>query len=139
VFGDFKYPGVPEVKVHQIDKDQAFTIDGVLFTPVEVMHYKLPVLGYRVGEFTYVTDANYISEQEVEKIKGSKVLVINALRKRKHISHFNLEEALEFIERINPERAYLIHISHLLGKHEEVSKELPDNVFLAYDGLKIKI
>jgi len=139
VFSDFKYPGVPEVKVHQIDKDQAFTIDGVLFTPVEVMHYKLPVLGYRVGDLTYITDANYISEQEVEKIKGSKVLVINALRKRKHISHFNLEEALEFIERISPDRAYLIHISHLLGKHEDVSKELPENVFLAYDGLKIKI
>jgi len=139
VFSDFKYPGVPEVKVHQIDKHQTFTVDGVLFNPIEVIHYKLPVLGYRVGDLTYITDASYISEQEVEKIKGSKVLVINALRKRKHISHFNLEEALAFIERVNPDRAYLIHISHLLGKHEDVSKELPENVFIAYDGLKIKV
>ena len=139
VFSDFKYPGVPEVKLHQISGDQSFTIDGNLFIPIEVMHYKLPVLGFRVGNLTYITDAKTISENEIEKVKGSKVLVVNALRIREHISHFNLEQALSFIKKVNPERAYLTHISHLLGKHEDVSKLLPDNVFLAYDGLKIKV
>lgn len=139
VFSDVKYPGVPEVKVHQISVDQNFTIDGNLFTPIEVMHYKLPVLGFRIGNLTYITDAKTIAENEIKKVKGSKVLVVNALRISEHISHFNLEQALSFIKKINPERAYLTHISHLLGKHEEVTKLLPDNVFLAYDGLKIKV
>jgi phosphoribosyl 1,2-cyclic phosphate phosphodiesterase len=139
VFSDFKYPGVPEVKVHQICGDQSFTIDGNLFTPIEVMHYKLPVLGYRVGNLTYITDAKTVTEKEIEKIKGSKVLVVNALRIKEHISHFNLEQALTFIKKVNPERAYLTHISHLMGKHKDVVKLLPNNVFLAYDGLKIKV
>ena len=103
------------------------------------MHYKLPVFGYRIGDFTYITDANYIADVELEKIKGSKVLVLNALRKEKHISHFTFEEALELIRKIQPEKAYLTHISHLLGKHEDISKELPENVFLAYDGLSIHV
>ena len=139
VFSDIKYPGVPEVKVNQISVDQSFKIDGNLFTPIEVMHYKLPVLGFRIGNLTYITDAKTIAENEIKKVKGSKVLVVNALRISEHISHFNLEQALSFIKKINPERAYLTHISHLLGKHEEVTKLLPDNVFLAYDGLKIKV
>ena len=137
VFADFKYPGVPEVVVHQICKEEAFTINGNLFTPIEVMHYKLSVLGFRVKDLTYITDAKTITEEEIEKINGSKVLVVNALRRTEHISHFNLEQALELIARINPERAYLTHLSHLMGLHEEVSLELPDNVFIAYDGLKI--
>ena len=137
VFADFKYPGVPEVKVHQICKEEVFTINGNLFTPIEVMHYKLSVLGFRVKDLTYITDAKTITEEEIEKINGSKVLVVNALRRTEHISHFNLEQALELIARINPERAYLTHLSHLMGLHEEVSLELPDNVFIAYDGLKI--
>jgi len=137
VFADFKYPGVPEVVVHQICKEEAFTINGNLFTPIEVMHYKLSVLGFRVKDLTYITDAKTITEEEIEKIKGSKVLVVNALRRTEHISHFNLEQALELIARINPERAYLTHLSHLMGLHDEVSLELPDNVFIAYDGLKI--
>jgi phosphoribosyl 1,2-cyclic phosphate phosphodiesterase len=139
VFSDFKYPGVPEVKVHQINKDQAFTIDGNLFTPIEVMHYKLPVLGFRVGDLTYITDAKTIAEAEVEKVRGSKVLVVNALRLTEHISHFNLEQALDFIKKVNPERAYLTHLSHLMGRHDDVVKLLPANVFVAYDGLKVKI
>ena len=137
VFADFKYPGVPEVVVHQICKEEVFTINGNLFTPIEVMHYKLSVLGFRVKDLTYITDAKTISENEIEKIKGSKVLIVNALRRTEHISHFNLEQALELIARINPERAYLTHLSHLMGLHDEVSLELPDNVFIAYDGLKI--
>ena len=138
VFADLKYPGVPEVIVHQICKEEVFTINGNLFNPIEVMHYKLSVLGFRVEDLTYITDAKTISEEEIEKIKGSKVLVVNALRRTEHISHFNLEQALELIARINPERAYLTHLSHLMGLHDEVSLELPDNVFIAYDGLKFE-
>tara|TARA_B100000795_G_scaffold83278_1_gene60447 strand:+ start:8996 stop:9760 length:765 start_codon:yes stop_codon:yes gene_type:complete len=138
VFADFKYPGVPEVKVHQICKEEAFTIDGNLFTPIQVMHYKLSVLGFRVNDLTYITDAKTISVDELEKIKGSKVLVINALRRTEHISHFSLNQALELIENIKPERAYLTHLSHLMGTHEEVVKLLPENVFVAYDGLQIE-
>lgn len=136
IFADFKYPGVPQICLHTIE-NKPFKANGVSFLPIEVMHYKLPVLGFRIGDFTYITDANYISKQEKDKIKGSKILVLNALRKTKHISHFNLKEALDLIEEIQPEKTYLTHISHLMGKHEEVQKELPENVFLAYDGLII--
>jgi len=108
-------------------------------TPIEVMHMKMPVLGYRIGDFTYITDANYISEPEKEKIKGSKVLVLNALRREKHPSHYTLDEALALVEELQPEQTYFTHISHQLGLHEEVSKELPANVHLAYDGLTITI
>lgn len=139
VFTDFKYPGVPEVVVHQIDKDQPFYIGEQLVTPIEVMHYKLPVIAYRFHDFTYITDAKTVSDEEIEKIKGTKVLVVNALRREEHVSHFNLEQALAFIEKINPERAYLTHISHLMGFHEEVEQELPANVFIAYDGLKVEL
>jgi phosphoribosyl 1,2-cyclic phosphate phosphodiesterase len=138
VFTDFKYPGVPEVVVHQICKEDAFTIDGNLFTPIEVMHYKLPVLGFRVKNLTYITDAKTISDTEIEKIKGSKVLVVNALRRTEHISHFNLKQALELIAKIKPEKAYITHLSHLMGLHSEVSLELPANVFIAYDGLHVE-
>jgi len=139
VFSDFKYPGVPDVKIHQISKDEAFTIDGNLFTPIEVMHYKLPVLGFRVGGLTYITDAKTISSDEIKKIKGSQVLVVNALRIQEHISHFNLEEALKMIDLVKPKRAYLTHVSHLMGSHQEVSKQLPDHVMIAYDGLQIEL
>ena len=139
VFSDFKYPGVPEVKVHQIDKDDVFTIDTNLFTPIEVMHHKLPVLGFRIGELTYITDAKTISSEEIEKIKGSRVLVVNALRIREHISHFNLEEALNIIDIVKPDMAYLTHVSHLMGKHQDIAKQLPDNVMVAYDGLQIEL
>jgi len=138
VFSDFKYPGVPEVKVHQICKEEAFTIDGNLFTPIEVIHYHLPVLGFRLKDLTYITDAKTISDEELEKVKGSKVLVINALRLSEHISHLNLSQALDIIEKIKPERAYLTHLSHLMGTHEAVSKLLPKNVFIAYDGLQVE-
>ena len=137
VFTEFKYPGVPEVKLHLVSKQNTFTIDNHVFTPIEVMHYKLPVLGFRVKDLTYITDAKTISDVELEKIKGSKILVVNALRLKEHVSHFNLSEALELIALIKPERAYLTHLSHLMGTHADTLKKLPDNVFVAYDGLVV--
>jgi len=139
VFSDFKYPGVPEIVLHQIDKEKPFSIGEETFRPIEVMHYKLPVLAYRINNFTYITDAKTVSDTEINKIIGTEVLVVNALRKKEHISHFNLEQALDFIDKVKPKRAYLTHISHLLGTHERVQKELPPNVYLAYDGLKLSV
>lgn len=137
-FTEHKYPGVPLIDLIEIE-NTPFEIDGIKFTPIEVMHHKLPVFGYRVEDFTYITDANFISDKELEKIKGSKILVLNALRKEKHLSHFNLQEALEIIENIQPEKAYLLHLSHQMGKHLHVEKSLPPNVHIAYDGLKITV
>lgn len=133
-----KYPGVPQLEIHQID-NRPFLIGDLAITPIEVLHHKLPVLGFRIKNFTYITDANTISEKEIAKIRGSKTLVINALQRDDHISHFTLQEALKVIDIIQPENAFLIHISHKLGLHDEVSKELPPNVNLAYDGLTITI
>ena len=99
----------------------------------------MPVLGFRIGDFTYITDAKTIAPEEMDKIRGTKVLVVNALRKKEHISHFNIEEALAFVADIKPEKAYFSHCSHLLGFHEEINKELPDNVELAYDGLVLEV
>lgn len=137
-FAEDKYPGVPEIEVHEIE-NQPFTIAGVTIIPILVKHYFLDVLGFRFGDFTYITDANFISDEELEKVKGSKVLVINALRKTTHISHFTLDEALEVIEKIKPEKAYITHISHMMGLHAVVEKELPAHVHLAYDGLTLAI
>ncbi len=139
IFSEYKYPGVPQVRLHTIEEDQNFEVLGHTITPIKVWHYKLPVLGFRIKDFTYITDANKIDPEEIEKIKGSKILVINALRQEKHISHFTLEEALEVIQEINPEMAYLTHISHLLGKHEDVEAQLPENVRLAYDSLSVSL
>lgn len=138
VFSGFKYPGIPLINLHEIHL-APFAIGDIPFVPVEVMHYKLPVLGFRIHDFTYITDAKTISDLEIEKIKGSKILVINALQKDKHISHFTLEEAIAFAQKINAETTYFTHISHKLGKHEEVSTNLPPNIKLAYDGLEIHI
>ena len=126
------------MKLHPVS-NRSFSIDGIKFIPVRCFHHKLPVYGFRVGDLTYITDTNYIPPEEMEKIKGTKILIINALRKQKHISHFNLEEALAAIESIKPEKAFLTHLSHAFGKHEDIEKELPENVFVAYDGLKLKI
>lgn len=138
VFAEDRYPGVPQIAINEID-NKPFNISGVPITPVEVMHYKLPVLGFRINEFTYITDAKSIADQEKEKIKGSKVLVINALRQKEHISHFSLEQALKIIEELQPEQAFLVHLSHQMGLHKEVEESLPDHVSIAYDGLKIEI
>lgn len=134
-----KYPGAPSVQINKVKKNRPFSIGDKIAIPINVMHNKLQVFGYRVGDFTYLTDVKSINDEEIEKIKGSKVLVVNALRIQPHISHFNLEEALSFIEKVNPENAYLTHISHLLGFHDAVEKELPKNVHLAYDNLTITI
>lgn len=135
-FSPIKYPGVPLIDLHEIE-NESFEIEGVQITPIEVMHHLLPVFGYRVGDFTYITDANYISDKEIKKIEGTKVLVLNALQKTSHLSHFTLSQALEMIEIIQPETAYLTHLSHTMGLHAEVSTELPANVKIAYDGLKL--
>ena len=136
-FMENPYPGVPRLDLHRI-KNFPFNVHGINFTPIQLMHYKLPIFGYRVGDFAYCTDVSYISPKEKEKLQNLDVLVVTALRKEKHISHYCLEEALELIKELNPNKAYLTHISHYLGLHDLVSKELPNNVFLAFDGLSIQ-
>lgn len=134
-----KYPGAPTISQHVVSKKQPFLLDNTLVTPVEALHNKLPVLGYSMEGFTYLTDVKTMAPDEIEKIKGTKVLVINALRHEPHPSHLNLEEALAFIDKVKPHRAYLTHISHHLGFHQRVEETLPENVFLAYDGLTIEL
>ena len=136
IFQDFKYPGIPQLTLHTIGLSP-FNIGKINFTPIEVMHYMLPVLGFRIGDFTYITDAKTVSEQEKEKIKGSKTLVINALQMQNHISHFTLDEAVAFAKEMGAENTYFTHISHRLGKYEDVSPHLPPNIHLAYDGLTL--
>lgn len=138
VFADDKYPGIPEMETYTID-NSPFIIENLKIIPIRLMHHKLPILGFRINDFTYITDTNYIEPTEKEKIKGSKVIVVNALRKKKHISHFNLDEALQLIEELKPERAYLTHVSHLMGRQADVEKDLPENVEFAYDGLSIDL
>ncbi|TVZ28543.1 phosphoribosyl 1,2-cyclic phosphate phosphodiesterase [Gillisia sp. Hel_I_86] len=135
---DNKYPGAPSVIVNQI-KNKAFKFKNLLITPINAMHNRLQVFGFRLKDFAYLTDVKTIEPAEIDKLKGVKVLVINALRKEPHHSHFNLEDALAFIAEVKPAQAYLTHISHMLGFHEEIQATLPKNVFLAYDNLKITI
>jgi len=137
VFSEDKYPGIPKVELHRIDSEPVELLNQLTLIPIHVLHYKMPVLGFRFGDFTYITDAKTISEEEKNKVKGTKTLVVNALHRSAHISHFNLEEALAFIDEIQPEKAYLTHISHLFGCHSEIEASLPENVFVAYDGLKL--
>lgn len=138
-FREIKYPGIPMLEFETIDAETPFVIGDIPFIPIEVMHHRLPVLGFRIGDFTYITDANYISDTEMEKIKGTKILVLNALRDEPHISHYTRAEALEVIQQIQPETAYLTHISHVLGKHADIEAELPPHVHLAYDNLMIQM
>lgn len=139
IFARNPYPGAPMIKLTEISREQSFALGGLVFQPIEVLHGRLPVLGFRVQNFTYLTDVKTISEPELQKVKGTQTLVISALHHKPHHSHLNLAEALELIERIAPERAYLTHISHRMGLHAEVNKELPPNVALAYDGLQITV
>ncbi|MDF4204039.1 MBL fold metallo-hydrolase [Maribacter sp. SA7] len=134
-----KYPGAPTVDINFVNNNEPFQIGDIMVTPINVLHNKLQVFGYRIGDFTYLTDVKTVLPEEIKKIKGSKVIVVSALRIEPHISHFNLEEALAFIKEVNPEKAYLTHISHLLGFHDEVEKMLPNNVHLAYDNLTITL
>jgi phosphoribosyl 1,2-cyclic phosphate phosphodiesterase len=138
VFAEFKYPGIPQVNIHPIGLDP-FDIGSIHFIPIEVLHYKLPVLGFRVNDFTYITDAKTVSASEKEKIIGSKILVINALQRQSHISHFTLDEAIAFAREMGAETTYFTHISHRLGKHTDISAELPQGIQLAYDGLQLTI
>lgn len=137
-FSDNKYPGTPELKMHTIAAD-SFFIGDIDIQPINVMHHRMPVLGYRLGDFTYITDANYIEQSELDKIKGSKILVLNALRKEKHLSHFTLQEAVDIAYLTGVPEVYFTHISHQLGLHEVVSAELPSHVHLAYDGLCVRL
>ncbi len=135
-FAEIKYPGTPGFELCPVETN--FKIGNVSIEPIHVIHGKLPILGYKIGGLSYVTDASYLVEEEIEKIKNSEILVINALRIKPHISHLSLEQALELIERVKPEKAFLTHISFNLGFHNEVQKALPENVFLAYDGLTVE-
>ena len=138
VFSAYKYPGVPEIKVHNI-KNEPFNINGVEILPIEGLHYKLPVFGYRINDFVYLTDVSFVSEKEKKKMKGADIIVLDALRKTPHISHFTMEEAVELLEELQPKQGYLIHISHLMGLHNEVVKELPDFIKPAHDGLILEL
>ncbi len=134
-----KYPGAPGVSINEVKNDQVFQLGSLKVSPINVYHAKLQVFGYRIGNFAYLTDVKTIDKHERDKLKNLDVLVVNALREEPHYSHFNLEEALDFVKEINPKQAYFTHISHLLGFHNEVEKKLPENVHLAYDGLTLEI
>lgn len=138
IFSGKKYPGIPMVETIEID-DQPFQIEGIQIIPIPVMHYKLPVLGFRIGDFTYITDANFIAEESIELIRGTEILVLNALQKEAHISHFTLDEAVAIAKRIGAKQTYFTHISHRLGLHAQIDEELPQGIALAYDGLKVTL
>lgn len=138
IFSGEQYPGIPKIELHTIG-DQSFTISTTAVAPIAVKHHLMPVLGFRIRDFTYITDANFIDEKEREKVRGSKVIVLNALRRKEHISHFTLQQAQEVAGSLGAETTYLTHISHQLGTHEAVSRELPTEVALAYDGLELEI
>lgn len=139
VFAENRYPGAPRIRVVPINDTAPFSIGSTVILPIQVYHGKLPVLGFRIGDFTYITDMKTIPDEELTKLLGTRVLVINALHHKQHHSHLNLEEALAFIERIQPESSYLTHVSHRMGLYAEVSEYLPEGVQLAYDGLKLDI
>jgi phosphoribosyl 1,2-cyclic phosphate phosphodiesterase len=138
VFSEERYPGIPEVDLFEFD-NEVFHVGDLVFQPVSVMHYRLPVKGFRVNDFAYVTDANFIAETEKEKLRNLDVLVLNALRREPHISHFTLEEAVALVEELKPRKAYFTHISHQLGTFEELRQELPPHIELAVDGLQLVV
>lgn len=137
-FSDFKYPGIPRLTLREIG-NAPFVVNDVTVTPLPVLHLRLPVQGFRIGNFSYITDANQIPDETLEKLRGTEVLVLNALQVEPHVSHFNLKEALRMVEIIQPRQAYFTHISHKLGTHGEIEKRLPANVWLAFDGLKLEV
>ena len=136
VFARYKYPGIPQMNLHLIE-NKPFNIGTTKIIPIRGLHYKLPVFGFRIENSAYITDINYLEESEKEKLKGLDVLIVNALRKEEHISHFTLGQALQLIDELKPAKAYLTHLSHQMGLYRQVSNELPPDVFLAYDGLEI--
>jgi phosphoribosyl 1,2-cyclic phosphate phosphodiesterase len=137
-FGDRQNPGIPQMNLKTID-DKPFKIGHLQFIPIKVMHLNMPVLGFRISDFSYITDANYIAPAELDKVRGSRILVLDALRKKKHVSHFTLDEAIAIANDIHPEETYFTHISHQLGLHEVVESSLPTGIHLGYDGLKMEI
>ena len=137
-FGEDKYPGVPQINLHTIS-NAPFFIQNDTITPIEAFHGKMPVLGFRIGDFSYLTDASFIKPEEFDKLRGSKVVILNALRKEKHHSHFNLQQATELLQELAPEKGYITHISHQMGLHREINESLPGNIRLGYDGLRIEI
>ncbi len=138
IFSDEKYPGIPEIDLFDLN-DEPLQIGTLVFEPINVMHYKLPVKGFKINQFAYITDANFIPDQEKDKLKDLDVLVLNALRRETHISHFTFQEAIDLVNELKPKKAYFTHISHQLGLHDEVNKELPTNIELGFDGLQIII
>lgn len=136
VFSEYQYPGVPKMRLNPIP-EAGFCVKKIEIIPIRVFHYRLPVYGFRIGNFAYITDANYVPEESKEKLYGVKYLVINALRKEKHISHFSLREAIDFIREISPKKAFITHISHQMGLHADVTKEMLPGITLAYDGLTL--
>jgi len=138
-FSTIKYPGIPQLDLEEVEAGHPFVLFNHSIMPIEVMHYKMPVLGFRIGKFAYITDAKTVSEASRKLLEGVEVLVVNALQEEAHISHFTLEEALTFINDINPREAYLTHISHRFGTHEFINNMLPPNVHVAYDQLSIEI
>lgn len=138
IFSSNRYPGIPQVDCIEIT-ESPFQFEGVSITPIPVLHYKLPVLGFRIGDFSYITDANFIPDESLSKLEGTEVLVLNALQQESHISHFTLEQAIEQALKIGAKTTYFTHISHRLGLHQEVERNLPEGIFLAYDGLQISI
>lgn len=138
IFGPKDYPGLPQVDLHEIGTE-SFNFQSITITPLLVYHFKMPVLGFRIHNFSYITDCNHIPEETFEKLQGTETLVLNALQREQHISHFNLEEAIRMVDVIKPKQAYFTHISHKLGSHAEVQKELPSHIHLAYDGLRLSL
>ncbi len=137
-FTEKKYPGVPQIQLNEINH-KPFEVQGLKIIPIRAMHYKLPVLGFRIGDFTYLTDANYLDEENMNKIRGSKVFVLNGLQHEPHLSHFTLEEAVDVAQKLEVEKAYFTHISHKLGLHKTEQERLPENMALAYDGLILNL
>lgn len=139
IFDNANYPGVPQVNINTINGDESFKIKDITITPIKVRHYEMDVLGFRIGDFTYITDAKEIDTEELLKINGSKTFVLNALRHEPHVSHYTLAEAVDLSKSLNVEQTYFTHISHQLGLHEEIEKQLPENMHLAYDCLTLEI
>src|SRR5690606_24594689 len=138
-FGELKYPGVPRLELKEISKGDPFLIGGLSILPIEVLHYKMPVMGFRIGDFAYITDAKTISEESRTLLKGVQVLIVNALQEEPHISHLTREEAIDFAQEIGAKETYLTHISHRFAKHSEIQERLPERIYAAYDGLIIEV
>ena len=138
VFADYRYPGIPRLQLHEIT-NTPFDVLGVTFTPIDVLHHRLPVFGFRIGNFAYLTDVNHIPEAELAKLQNLDVLILGALQRETHISHFNLQQAIDVVSILKPQVTYFTHLSHKMGRHAEVEKELPAHIRLGFDGLKIKL